>query len=227
MTTNETSFFRDPPASTICATVVLPALTAARMTKRPSAHLVRGGLDGTGALFAGDAAHDAGLAAGGWKIDLFATDLSRRCGGAHASGHSMPNMSATRPAQGYRARYFTQEDEQWRVADHLRRSLRVHKFNLLDNYGWLGKIDLILCRNVLFYFDAAARIETLARLDGCLAADGWLVLGRRRSAAAQSLRARRRCPRRLCEGATARAAGRLASPADLPPIINSARRMPP
>ena len=50
-------------------------------------------------------------------------------------------------------------------------------FNLLDHFGWLGDVDLILCRNVLFYIDANSRTGILAKMDQTLAPDGYLVLG--------------------------------------------------
>jgi len=38
-------------------------------------------------------------------------------------------------------------------------------------------MDLIVCRNVLMYFDPAQSVRALARLHRCLADDGWLALG--------------------------------------------------
>jgi chemotaxis protein methyltransferase CheR len=36
---------------------------------------------------------------------------------------------------------------------------------------------VILCRNVLLYFDPAARRRVLRHLHACLAEGGWLLLG--------------------------------------------------
>jgi chemotaxis protein methyltransferase CheR len=51
------------------------------------------------------------------------------------------------------------------------------RFNLLDSYGWLDDIDLVLCRNVLIYFDSATQASVLERMADVLAAEGVLCLG--------------------------------------------------
>ena len=50
-------------------------------------------------------------------------------------------------------------------------------FNLMDCFAGLGMFDVIFCRNVLMYLDAAAKSDILERLAGSLEADGYLVLG--------------------------------------------------
>ncbi len=55
--------------------------------------------------------------------------------------------------------------------------VRFRKFNLLDSYGWLDDLDLVLCRNVLMHFDRAARVSVLERLAETMSPDGVLVLG--------------------------------------------------
>jgi chemotaxis protein methyltransferase CheR len=50
-------------------------------------------------------------------------------------------------------------------------------FNLLDSYGWLDDLDFVFCRNVLMYFDRAAKASVLERMADTLARDGLLLLG--------------------------------------------------
>jgi chemotaxis protein methyltransferase CheR len=50
-------------------------------------------------------------------------------------------------------------------------------FNLLDSYGWLDDLDFIFCRNVLMYFDRAAKASVLERMADTLASGGLLLLG--------------------------------------------------
>jgi chemotaxis protein methyltransferase CheR len=66
------------------------------------------------------------------------------------------------------------------VDDALRASVAFAQHNLMDPpptppcaSGW----DVVLCRNVLFYFDAMHASATVRRLAGALAPDGWLFLG--------------------------------------------------
>ena len=51
------------------------------------------------------------------------------------------------------------------------------RFNLLDSFGWLDDLDLVLCRNVLIYFDRAAKESVLERMAETLSPDGVLLLG--------------------------------------------------
>lgn len=49
--------------------------------------------------------------------------------------------------------------------------------NLLDGMAALGRFDLVLCRNVLIYFDQATKARTLAAIAQSLSPDGSLILG--------------------------------------------------
>jgi chemotaxis protein methyltransferase CheR len=182
MTTNETSFFRDPGCFEYIRTAILPALTAARASKGRLRFWCAAASTGQEAYSLAMLLHETGLPAAGWKIDVFATDLSREAVARMRAGlYAEHEMQRGLPPR-YRSRYFTREGDNWRVSDHLRRSLRVRPFNLLDNYGWLGQIDVILCRNVFLYFDHRDKTDALSRLERSLAPDGWLILGATESA---------------------------------------------
>ena len=177
MTTNETSFFRDPSCFDYLRDVILPSLIAARAGTRRLRIWCAAASTGQEPYSLAMLLHDAGLTADGWKIDLFATDLSGEAVARMSEGLYAEYEVQRGLPSGCLPRFFTQEEEQWRIAHHLRRSLRVRRFNLLDSYGWLGQLDLILCRNVFFYFGHEEKIETLVRLERALAPDGWLVIG--------------------------------------------------
>lgn len=177
MTTNETSFFRDPATFDHIRDTVLPALKAARANERRLRIWCCAASTGQEAYSLAMLLGEAGILPSEWKIDLFATDLSSEAVARMREGlYSQYEVERGLPVR-HLARYFTAEGAQWRIADYLRRSLRIRRFNLLDSCRWLGVVDLVLCRNVLLYFDDADKAETLARLETCLAPDGWLVLG--------------------------------------------------
>ena len=50
-------------------------------------------------------------------------------------------------------------------------------FNLLDNPAPLGRFDIVLCRNVLIYFDPEMKTQVLSRICSVIADDGSLYLG--------------------------------------------------
>jgi chemotaxis protein methyltransferase CheR len=76
-----------------------------------------------------------------------------------------------------RAAWFRPSGEHWCVAPHLRRMVDFRVFNLLDSYSWLDDLDFVFCRNVLMYFDRAAKVSVLERIADTLAPDGMLLLG--------------------------------------------------
>jgi len=61
----------------------------------------------------------------------------------------------------------------------LRESVKFNQVNLLDagNMAAQGRFDVILCRNVLIYFDDASRVEASVNLYNALSAGGFICLG--------------------------------------------------
>jgi chemotaxis protein methyltransferase CheR len=49
--------------------------------------------------------------------------------------------------------------------------------NLIKDFSQLGAFDIIFCRNVLIYFDAATKGDVLKRMAAMLPDDGTLLLG--------------------------------------------------
>src|SRR5262249_4852930 len=65
----------------------------------------------------------------------------------------------------------------WRANAALRGMVRFQTHNVLDAPPVPGRFDLILCRNVLLYFDRPTRARAFARLAEALAPEGRLLLG--------------------------------------------------
>ena len=62
------------------------------------------------------------------------------------------------------------------IKSHYTRNTRFEKNNLVE-MKMSKKFDLILCRNVLIYFDSKLKARTLEFLTSCLKDDGFLILG--------------------------------------------------
>jgi chemotaxis protein methyltransferase CheR len=65
----------------------------------------------------------------------------------------------------------------------LRQSITWKPVNLMGDVSRLGSFDVVFCRNVLTYFDAATRRDVLEKIAGVLEPDGFLVLGAAETAA--------------------------------------------
>lgn len=77
-------------------------------------------------------------------------------------------------------RYFVPAGpERWRILDELRQSVRFTPLNILEAAQTRahGRFDVIFCRNVLIYFDDAARRTAAENLYENLVPGGYLCLG--------------------------------------------------
>ena len=78
------------------------------------------------------------------------------------------------------AKYFVAlGDDQWRILDDIRESVRFAAVNLIDpsETAAFGRFDVIFCRNLLIYFDDASRRVAAENLYESLLPGGFLCLG--------------------------------------------------
>lgn len=174
---HETYFFRDRAMFDLLGQRVIPALAQRRAGQKRITIWSVGCSTGQEALslamlFAGDAARWTG-----WAIDILATDISQSAIEAARRGR----YSQFEIQRGLRAaetiRWFDEAGEGWQTRPVLLDRVRYEMRNVLDPAPGAGRFDLILCRNVLLYFDPATRARAFDRLAGALAYDGWLMLG--------------------------------------------------
>lgn len=207
MTVPDTCFFRDQDVFDVLETRLLPALIANRQEKKRLRLWSAACATGQEAYSLAMILEELELAANGWAVELLATDLSgealKRARNGFFTDYEADGLPVAR-----QSRHLVRDGEGWRVSERLRRSVTFRRFNLLDDFGWLGEVNLILCRNVLMYFDQRARSAVLRKISDALAIDGVLVVGARESslgpcfASAQGLRGvftkkRRKVPRAM------------------------------
>lgn len=177
MTTNDTSFFRDKSVFDFVRDDVLPKLVENRVGRK---HL----RIWSAACAAGQEAYSLAmildemkLADEGWSIDLIATDLSsdliaRAEEGIYTEFEVSRGLSAR-----HLAAHFHRAGSSWRVSDRLKRMISFRTFNLLDSYGWLHELDIVLCRNALIFLEPKAKRHVVEKISEVLAPDGALFLG--------------------------------------------------
>jgi chemotaxis protein methyltransferase CheR len=177
LTNNETYFFREPHHFEIIVRHVVPALGDA-LRARPLRVLSAGCSSGEEPYSLAIALHDAGLELRGieWRID--ACDLNRdRLARARDGVYEGGALRAC--GEEALRRYFERDEGRHRLRDRYRRGVRFFEANLAAPAGSIGlpPYDVILCRNLLIYFDDAGFDRTVRLLGGALAPEGWLVLG--------------------------------------------------
>lgn len=175
---NETYFFRDKPTFDQLPGEILPELAERRHTARRLSIWSAGCSTGQevyslAMLFAEQAERWQG-----WTIDIIGTDVSHRAiaaarGGIYSQFEVQRGLGVTQML-----RHFEETPGGWQVRDEVRRMVRFQQHNLLSGQH-PGRIpfDLVLCRNVLLYFDRPTRTDAFARLSGAVMPDGFLMLG--------------------------------------------------
>jgi chemotaxis protein methyltransferase CheR len=175
MTVNETSFFRDARQFARLKAQVLPQLLAAR-GRGKRLRLWSAACAGGQEIWSLAIMLD-GMALEGWTIDLIATDISGDAIARAQAGHYSQFEVMRGLSLEDVARHFRPLEQGFMVSDRLKRMVTFRKFNLMDSFGWLDDVDIVLCRNVLMHFDRAARLSVLERLTETLSPDGVLLLG--------------------------------------------------
>ena len=145
-----------------------------------------------------------------WRIEIVATDVS-----AKAIGHARAGVYSQFEVQRglgvmQMLRHFEEVPGGWRVRPDLSRMISYAEGSILDAAPRPGQFDLVLCRNVLLYFDDQRRIAALDRLASAMAPHGLLLLGGGETAAG---RCSALVPHDDAFGVFARAALPLAGPA--------------
>jgi chemotaxis protein methyltransferase CheR len=107
---------------------------------------------------------------------ILATDVSERAL-ARAREGAFGSWSMRRLPPWLRARHFAEEGAAMRIAPEVRAMVAFERHNLASDPAPPGPFDLVLCRNVLIYFDPTVAAEVLYRLVGAVRPGGFLVLG--------------------------------------------------
>jgi chemotaxis protein methyltransferase CheR len=177
MTINETYFFRDKSPFDQFRTVMLPAMIAARQSERRLRIWSAAASTGQEAYSLAMILEEHAARMPGWKIEILGTDLSDQVLDKARKGiYSQFEVQRGLPTPML-LRHFNQIGDSWQISDSMRAKVTFRQMNLLADYTSLGRFDIIYCRNVLIYFDAARKMDILGRMSRILAPDGFLTLG--------------------------------------------------
>jgi chemotaxis protein methyltransferase CheR len=177
MTTNESFFFRDKIPFDHFRETIMPALLTARAASRRIRIWCAAAATGQEPYSLAIALKEMGKDLRGWRIEIVATDLSTEVLEKAKSGiYSQFEVQRGLPSLML-IKYFAQLGETWQIAPELRGMVKFMPLNLLNDFSHLGRFDLVLCRNVLIYFDQVTKIGVLERIASVTERDGFLMLG--------------------------------------------------
>ncbi len=183
MTTGETFFFRDSVPFEVMRALILPELAErCRRAGRPLRIWCSAASTGQEPYSVAMLIAEGIGSLSGIRVDVIATDYA-----AHALNRARRGIFTPMEVQrGLPARllrkYFTESADGFQVVDEIRRRVSFRELNLTESFRSIGQFDVILCRNVLIYFDAAMKKDVLDRLTSALAPGGYLFLGATESA---------------------------------------------
>jgi chemotaxis protein methyltransferase CheR len=174
VTVQETSFFRDAGQFDALSSSILPAL---RDTGLPVRVWSAAAANGQEPYSLAMVLAEADLL--DWQV--IATDISTSAlARTRAARYQEKELSGLSPAR--RERYLHpvgSDGREWEVVPELRKQVHVSRHNLAADLPPFppGSCQIVLCRNVLIYFDRDEVLGVLDRLSQWLPPDGYLFLG--------------------------------------------------
>ena len=173
---NATGFFRDPVAWDYIAAQVVPRLVAAK-NGAPIRVWSAGCATGQEAYSVAMLLVEAlGMDAFGRSVKIYATDVDDDALGKARQAIYLPKDVETVPP-ALLSKYFEPVAGKFVFLKDIRRSVIFGRHNLFYDAP-ISRIDLLLCRNTLMYFNAEAQAGILSSLHFALAESGVLFLGK-------------------------------------------------
>jgi chemotaxis protein methyltransferase CheR len=195
ISTNETSFFREAHQFAFLQETVFPRWASEERAGR-RARRIRAW---SAACSTGEEPYTLGMVlldrfppASGWTLEILASDISTRVLAAAALG-SFPIEDTKEIPPSYLRRFMLRgrrlQQGRMSVTSALRDLVTFRRINLhAPAYPVQDHFDLILCRNVLMYFEPVARLRTANALLDLVAPGGYLFLGHAESLGGSSER---------------------------------------
>jgi len=175
---NVTSFFRDPPAWEYLAQEILPRVLAGRRPGEPlriwSAGCASGQEAYTLAMLSAEA---VGLEGFRERVKIYATDVDEEAlNQARSARYSAKEVEGV-PTEMLQ-RYFERNGQgSYVFSQDLRRSVIFGRHDLIQDAP-ISRIDLLVCRNTLMYFNADVQSHVLGRFAFALREGSYLFLGK-------------------------------------------------
>ncbi|HIJ81266.1 MAG TPA: protein-glutamate O-methyltransferase CheR [Desulfuromonadales bacterium] len=179
LTTNETYFFRESFQLKAFTDEIIPELIRVK-----SAHGSRSLKIWSAGCSTGEEPYTIAMlvssmpALRGWNVEIVGTDISQKVL-QHARRAVYGKSSFRTTDQEQQRKYFHLQDDGYKVNDSIRELVTISHLNLFDanRIMMLGKMDLIFCRNVIIYFDQAAKKRVVESFHASLYDGGFLLLG--------------------------------------------------
>lgn len=177
MTIQETSFFRDGSPFAVIESQLLPRIVAATPAARPIRIWCAAASTGQEPYSLAIICRENSVRLAGRRVEILASDISPRAlSRARLGVYSDAEMRRGMPSDLWR-RYFRETEGGWQADRCIAEMISFRPINLRGELDAIGPFDLVLCRNVLIYFDAGLKRLVLDRIATRMTDHGHLVLG--------------------------------------------------
>jgi chemotaxis protein methyltransferase CheR len=178
VTTNHTSFFREPHHFDYLSKTVLPSVVGAERGGSGRLRIWSAGCStGEEPYTIAITLREQHSLLRGWDVKILATDLDTNVVSRAAAGIYDAERMATIP-KSLRMKYFTDlDDGSAEVTDELSSMITFAPLNLLKDWPMKGPFDVIFCRNVVIYFDKPTQRRLFDRYAELLKPGGRMFIG--------------------------------------------------
>jgi chemotaxis protein methyltransferase CheR len=177
MVTTETSFFRDHNPFETLRKKVLPDLIKRRGEERTLSIWCAACSTGQEPYSLAIMVREHFPQLADWKVTILASDLSRDVLARAEQGvYNQTEANRGMPAS-LLVKYFDQHGTSWQLRPTIRNMVRFQEINLAQAWPFLPRMDLVMLRNVMIYFDVEAKKLILTRVGKLMRLDGYLLLG--------------------------------------------------
>lgn len=180
VTTNTTSFFREPKHFELLANELLPAWYEKCGNARPFRVWSAGCSEGMEPYTLAMVLSKFQEQCSSFNYTILATDISTRMLQKAACGTYSMERAETIPYE-YKKKYLLRSKDRKkdlvRVCADLRRSVCFQRLNFMEHFSLDHEQDVIFCRNVIIYFDQPTQEKLLNKFCGQLRQGGFLFLG--------------------------------------------------
>jgi chemotaxis protein methyltransferase CheR len=176
LTTNHTSFFREPQHFDYLREVILPALRRAAQIRIWSAACSTGEEPYSIAFTVMEALGDAAVS----KVRILATDISTRVLATAERGLYPTSRFERIPIDRLRRHLLKgcgDSEGHYLVKKETRSLIEFQHLNLMQDFSRVGRFSAIFCRNVMIYFDRQTQQSLVQRLAEQLEPGGYLLIG--------------------------------------------------
>ncbi len=179
LTTNHTFFMREAEHFAYFRDTVLPYLVSSRSATKDLRIWSAGCSSGEEPYNLAMVIADNPLfRQGHWDTSILATDISARALRMASQGVYSREQITVLPESWQRKYFMELDDEQSQIVDAIKNKVIFRRFNLMNEiFPFKEKFQLILCRNVMIYFDADSKKNLLAKFYEVTETGGYLFIG--------------------------------------------------